>query len=226
MAESGASVDRALRPGFRSLRWNLGLAALIGVLFGLSPHTSGHRIVPSILGGILAGLAFLAFRIFLQRRRGVPATRVGPARRPPPQFWLLLLLIAVVFAPTAGLLYYEYTESIWTNAHGLFVPLAVAWLGAAILRREAEGGEESCAWGFVPVVLGLALVVLDSGARTAQLGALGIAISLPGFSLLLQLPDRPHRWSDGLLQRRWLNGSHRAGNRPPIRPPCSIHQDV
>ena len=99
--------------------------------------------------------------------------------------WVTLLLAAVVFAPTAALLYDEYTASIWTNTHGLFVPLAVVYLGVAILRRETNREEESSAWGFLPIVMGLALVVLDSGARTAVLGALGIAISLPGFSLLL-----------------------------------------
>ena len=185
MAEPGASADRAVRPGTRPLLWNLGLALLVGAVFGLSPHTSGHRVVPSILGGILAGLAFFAFRTHLQRRRGAPAARVEPAWQPPLRVWLTLLLAAVVFAPTAVLLYDEYTVSIWTNAHGLFVPLAVVYLGVAILRRDTNRGEESSAWGFLPIVLGLALVVLDSGVRTAQLGALGIAISLPGFSLLL-----------------------------------------
>jgi exosortase len=91
----------------------------------------------------------------------------------------------VAFAPTVALLYDDYTDSIWTNTHGLFVPIAIVYLGMAILRREAHFGEESSAWGFLPITLGLALVVLDSGVRTAQLGALGIAISLPGFSLLL-----------------------------------------
>ena len=185
MAESGASANRAVRPRTRPLLWNLGLALLIGVVFGLSPHTSGHRVVPSILGGVLAGLAFLAFRIHLQRRRGAPSARGEPAGRPPLRVWLTLLVAGVAFAPTAALLYDDYTDSIWTNAHGLFVPLAVVYLGMAILHRDTNRGEESSAWGFLPIVLGLALVVLDSGARTAQLGALGIAICLPGFSLLL-----------------------------------------
>ena len=45
---------------------NLGLAVFVGVLAGLSPHTSAHRLVPSLVGGFAAGTLFLGLR---ERRR-------------------------------------------------------------------------------------------------------------------------------------------------------------
>ncbi|MGI9592178.1 MAG: hypothetical protein ACR2P8_12470, partial [Myxococcota bacterium] len=53
----------------RALWKDLALAALIGLLFGLSPHTSASRTTIKVAGGVLAGLAVLALRLWARRGR-------------------------------------------------------------------------------------------------------------------------------------------------------------
>ena len=39
------------RSTLRNLEW----AVVVGAMIGLSPHTSGQRVLPSVLGGVAAG---------------------------------------------------------------------------------------------------------------------------------------------------------------------------
>ena len=148
---------------------NLCVAILVGLVMGLSPHTSGSRLVPSIAGGCLAGAAVFAYRVRAGRRAaraGQSAVPARPMQRPPALVWATLLASAVVFAPIAAQLFDRYTDSIWKNGHGLFVPLVMGSLALATLRRDTTGDADASAWGFVPVALGLALVVVDGAVQT------------------------------------------------------------
>jgi exosortase len=94
------------------------------------------------------------------------------------------------FAPTLAWLFHEYTDSVWRNAHGLFVPFFVVLLARSALRRSAGSEEEASAWGFAFLVPALSLLVLDAGIRSRTLSALALVLALPGVSLLLLGPRR------------------------------------
>ena len=169
-------------------RQNLGLALLAGVLLGLSPHTSGPRWVPSLIGGFAGAAAVFTAAELWRRRSG--RTQPGAALRfawprISLSLWACLAVFAVLLGPTLGFLYREWTDSIWRNGHGLFIPFIVAYLGYRTLRDDPVSGEDASPWGFAFVAAGLALVVLDTGIHTQYLAAFGLALSLPGFSLLL-----------------------------------------
>lgn len=173
-------------------RKNLALAVLIGLLFGLSPHTSSGRTIPKIAGGIVIGLVVLALR--MRSRRGVEAEPADAAavapESVPPLVWVTLALSLLLFLVAAEGLYTHYTEDIWTNGHGLFVPWAVLALGLAALRRDPSAEVESSAWGWAPIVAGTALIVLDSAVVTLYVSILGLLLLLFGLSLLLLGPRR------------------------------------
>jgi exosortase len=168
----------------RPARGDLAFAGLVGVLFALSPLTGRTRILPSLVLGAAAAAAVLAARM----RRGPPpaaapsgATLVRPAL---PVIGVLALT-AIVFAPTLYWLFDVFTESVWRNGHGLFVPLFMVLLARSRLRRDPIRGEESSAWGFAWLVPALALAVADAGIGSLYLSALALVLALPGLSLLL-----------------------------------------
>jgi exosortase len=96
-----------------------------------------------------------------------------------------LLLFAVIFAPTVYWLWQRWTMSVWHNTHGALIPFVVAYLVRDSLRRDESREESSSAWGFLFLVTGLLLVVVDSAIRTQLLAAFGLVLCLPGLSLLL-----------------------------------------
>ncbi len=172
----------------RSMWKDLALSVTVGLAFGLSPLTSAHRVLPSIVGGCVAGILFLAWR----RWRATRDASIGdpePERAPLPRLtWLILALAAVIFAPLAFHLFPYYTHSVWRNGHGLIVPLVIVSLAAGILRSgrtETDEMDEASAWGFLPLVIGLSLVILDLGIQTLHVSVLGLVFFLPGLSLLL-----------------------------------------
>ena len=172
---------------------DLALAALVGALFGLSPITSAHRVIPSIAGGCGFGLAFLGYRAYLKRTdasshpalRFYPQVSSHPALRFDPLFAVAVLLLVALVLPTAVELYPWYTESIWRNAHGLFVPLLAFALARSALRENADEPARPSTWGFAVLLPGLLLVVADGATHTIPLGVLGAAITVAGASLLL-----------------------------------------
>ena len=167
---------------------NLALSMTVGLAFGLSPLTSSHRVLPSIVGGCVAGCLFLAWRHW---RAGRDASIGDPQleRASIPRLtWLILALTAVIFVPLAFHLYPYYTHSIWRNGHGLIVPLVIVSLAAGILRSgrtDTDETDEASAWGFLPLLIGLSLVILDLGIQTLHVSVLGLMFFLPGLSLLL-----------------------------------------
>jgi exosortase len=97
--------------------------------------------------------------------------------------WILLALL--VFAPTIHWLWQRWTMSVWHNVHGMFVPLIVAYLIYEVLRSDQMVDAEQSAWGFLFLIAGLGMIVLDSAIRTQLLSAIGMVVCLPGLSLLL-----------------------------------------
>lgn len=180
----------------RATRNNLGLALLIGALVAVSPFTPNEW-GPSVLAG-----AVVATGVFLWRR-GQPSQAGAPSARvamPSLAVWITAALFVALFAPTVAWLYRSWTTSIWINAHGIFVPFVMGYLGWLALRRDpAAGAEESSAWGFAFLGAGLGLTVLDSAIHTRYLGAAGLVLCLPGLSLLWLGPRRTRALAVPLL---------------------------
>lgn len=136
--------------------------------------------IPSIALGLAGGAA-----VFALRRRFPPPAAAPVALGLGAGSAALLLGVAAVFGPTLAELYAEYTESIWRNGHGLFLPLFMFLLARNALRRDPKSEPEASSWGFALLVPALALCVADAALRSLYLSACGLALALPALSLLL-----------------------------------------
>jgi exosortase len=173
---------------------DLAIFAAVAVFIAVGPFTPGAWL-PSFAAGGVVGAAVVGWRIW-QRRGAAPEPEpaaeatdaaTGPSRpQAAPVVWVALVALAVLFGPTGAWLYESWTGSIWNNAHGMLIPVVMAWMGYAALRRDPDPDtDESSAWGFAFLVPGLLLVVIDAVVRTYQLAAIGLVIALPGAALLL-----------------------------------------
>ena len=97
--------------------------------------------------------------------------------------WILLAIL--VFAPTIYWLWQRWTMDVWHNVHGMFIPFVVAYFIYKVLRSDPIVDAEQSAWGFLFLIAGLGMIVLDSAIRTQLLSAFGMVVCLPGLSLLL-----------------------------------------
>ena len=120
------------------------------------------------------------------------ANEAGPAgrqRQGLPRGWaahtVWTLLAILVFAPTIYWLWQRWTMSVWHNVHGMFIPFVVACFIGGVLRSDQIVDAEQSAWGFLFLIPGLGMIVLDSAIRTQLLSAFGMVVCLPGLSLLL-----------------------------------------
>jgi exosortase len=169
----------------------LALALTAGVVFTVSPFTP-NELAPAAGGGFVVGAGLLAWRL----RRSSPVWDEAATEAPAFELgWdraagvAVMLLCLAVFAPTLHWMYLEWTRSVWSNEHGIFVPFVMAWLAHSALRED-HGPAEGSAWGLLPLGAGMALAVLDANAQSRYLAALGLVIALPGLSLLLLGPRR------------------------------------
>ena len=156
-----------------------------GTVLGLSPLVPQHW-----LGSLVAGVATgsLVFVVALRRSAdwADPGVEARPAFSVPVASAIGLALWAALFAPTWYWLYQQWTGSLWSNQHGIFVPFAVAYLAHQTLRDDPDGErEESSPWGYVWLVLGAIAALLDAGVQSGYLGTVGLLVSLPGVSLLM-----------------------------------------
>lgn len=165
----------------RSTPTDVALAAIVGALFALSPITSAQRLVPSLAGGCVFGLAFFGYRAAL-KRTSLPSRAALKIDLP---LAGILILLAVLFTPTALDLYPWYAESIWRNAHSLFVPLLAFGLARLTLHDHAGEPARPSAWGFAPLALGSLLLVASVATHTLQFGIVGLISTIAGASLLM-----------------------------------------
>ena len=115
-------------------------------------------------------------------------TAASTAVRTRAQTWLLAAVaveLALLYAPTVRFLIERWTVSIWHNAHGLFVPIVVAWLIRGELAKRPElRNDTGSGLGFLLLIPALALHAIDAGIHTELLSAISLVLALPGLSLL------------------------------------------
>jgi exosortase len=158
------------------------IAAVVGGLVAVSPFTPNEA-VPSAIFGLIGAVIYLLYR-----------TRLPPAMREvkdatslfsSPLLWLLLVVWLAIFGQTLWWMYGRWTGSIWQNNHGLIVAIAMVIMSRRVILAPGVRDEDSSAWGFAFVVLGAAIVLLDSAIATFYTASFGLVVTLPGLSLLL-----------------------------------------
>ena len=185
----------AASAGAGDIRWLGDVAIGVGValLLAISPFTPNRWGISFLLGGMV-GAGVTGWRILQRRRRTSAAEMDDEAAAKPapraaapvaPTVWLALVATCLVLAPTAIWLYRTWTGNIWNNAHGVFIPVIMAYMIHRALRDDADPDPDASAWGFALLIPGLLLVAVDSALRSQQLAGLGVVLVLPGLSLLL-----------------------------------------
>ncbi len=160
----------------------------MGVLVTFSPLTpspfGAWAWTSFVTGGMAAAAAFAARRTgWWRRAEPRPLRRAGV--RPAPWALAAAALVALAFLPSLMWLVTRWTQSVWQNAHGLFVPIAMFWLGRGSLRERPVERFEASAW-CAPVLGGaLALLALGTLRASPTLAACGLVVALPGLVLLL-----------------------------------------
>ena len=108
-----------------------------------------------------------------------PARGLGDLR-----LWLVLAALVVLYAPTVAWLWDRWTMSVWHNAHGMLIPIVVAYFVRDELSRYEGPAEPGSVWGFAWLVPALLMHVFDVAMHTQLLSAASIVVALPGLSLL------------------------------------------
>lgn len=114
------------------------------------------------------------------------ATQAGARRSLAVRLLLALVAIELVllYAPTVRWLVDRWTMSVWHNAHGMLIPVAVAYFAWQELRPLRHVPRHANPWGALFLLPALAMHVLDTGMHTQILSAASIVVALPGLSLL------------------------------------------
>ncbi|MDJ0787139.1 MAG: exosortase/archaeosortase family protein [Myxococcota bacterium] len=105
----------------------------------------------------------------------------------PHLLWLVPLIALTV--PTATFLWHEWTKTVYTNGHGMMVPVLVGVLAWQTLSRH-PAREEPNPWGFAILIPALLIIALDTAIHTQLLAVFGLLLALPGISLLLLGTER------------------------------------
>lgn len=209
---------------------DLSLALAAGAVAAVSPLTSQEFGV-SLATGIAVGGGLLAYRTHRRRRGSLaePDPRSG-LQVPPLSLWVCAAALVALLWPTLAWMYGQWTTSLWTNSHGVFVPLVMGYLGWLALREDPAPGEHASPWGFAFAVPALVMVVLDASVRTYYLAAAGLVLLLPGLSLLVLGATRTRAlavtWLVGIFMipvpdtpatHLYLRGATAAGVEPLLR---------
>jgi len=169
----------------RATLTDLGLALFVAVVVAEGPLTPA-ALVPSVIAGAIAG----GFTFVWRRSHPRSARKTSAGWHVP---WTVLIALAIyglLAGPALAWMYGEWTGSVWHNSHGMLIPILMLLLGRNILRRMPPAEDSPTAWGFGFLVPGLGLLILDAGAATHYVAAIGFVLSLPGLSLLLLGPLR------------------------------------
>jgi exosortase len=120
----------------------------------------------------------------------VVATTTSRTRHPQLVHALWIAPFVLLALPSLPFLWHQWTRSVWSNSHGMLMPLLVAYLAVRTLRRSEVEYEEPSAAGFAILLPALALLVLDGALRTDLLAVVALLLALPGLSLLTLGPRR------------------------------------
>ncbi len=187
------ATTRLRFPGILSK--DLASSCLFAALFALSPLSSSNRLVVSIVVGIAAGIAFHAYRWWLRRRAGPEGEKAGTFRITlGPIHWTLIVLFGAVSAPTIRELYVWYTDSVWQNGHGLFLPWLIAIVAWEKMRHLRERPISHSGWGIAVLIAGAASLWVSSGFPWSSPTIFSLLLMLVGLLLVLIGPE----WTSGL----------------------------
>ena len=99
--------------------------------------------------------------------------------------WLWVAPFTLAFAPTFAWLLGRWTDSIFRNGHGIFVPFLMAYLAMDQLKQDRDPQPHASAAGFAFLGASFVLLALDAAIKTELLSAFALVLALPGLSLLL-----------------------------------------
>lgn len=173
----------------------IALALGFAFLFFLSPVSSGNRFSISLFVGVVFGALFYGYRWLAARSVEPPvlAARSSENRVRPAELAAIVATLAL-FAPTWIGLFPWYTESVWRNGHGLFLPLLIWALVRIKLRLLSEAEPEPSAAGLALLLPGLMLALLDAGIASLHLAVAAMPLVVAGLVVIF----RGFRWARAL----------------------------
>ena len=99
--------------------------------------------------------------------------------------WLWLVPFTLAFAPTLVWFVERWTDGIFRNGHGIFMPLIVGYFAWEYLKQDPDPEPRASGVGWLFLVAALGLLVLDSAIHSQLLAGAAFVLSLPGIALLL-----------------------------------------
>ena len=161
----------------------IALSLLVGFVVAASPITTS-RWGPSLVAGAIVSAGLIVYRIRTQTPEA-PGAEADSGTRVPASVVACLVLYLAVLSPTLIWLWHQWTLSVWTNNHGIFIPLVVGYLATQALRTSHSTEPEASPWGFAWLGASMALLVIDAYMETRYLSVVAITVGLPGLCLLL-----------------------------------------
>jgi exosortase len=99
--------------------------------------------------------------------------------------WLWLLPFTLAFAPTLAWFAERWTDGVFRNGHGIFMPFIVGYFVWEYLKQDTDPEPRSSPVGWLFLGTALGLLVLDSAIHSQLLSGAAFVLSLPGIALLL-----------------------------------------
>ena len=190
--------DALPNPANRTPLVEVSLAAVFAILFTLSPLSSGSRPMISVAMGCVFGVAFYAYRRFTRDAAVLAFARYAPPAERDRSDRVAIVgtvtLAVAIFLPTLIELYPWYTESVWRNGHGLFLPLLIFAVARVAIRDLGDERANGSPLGLALLIPGLLLVIADSGVHSIYLAVIGICLATAGLILTFLGP----RWARAL----------------------------
>ena len=98
--------------------------------------------------------------------------------------WLWLVPFLLAFAPTFHWLVARWTDGIFRNGHGIFMPFIVGYFVWEHLKQDTDPEPRASPVGWLFLGTALALLVLDSAIHSELLSGAALVLALPGIALL------------------------------------------